>query len=97
MDSSRLPDHRISTHPGEILREDFLVPTGTSEAVLAAHLGCPRDVIADIAAEKAPVTAELAWLLSMAFGTTPDFWLNLQNAHDLTRTRPTRKIEPLTA
>lgn len=86
------PDDRISTHPGETLLHDFLVPLNLSTVQLADHLGWSVVDVDAIAMGQAPVTAELAWLLSMAFGTSPQFWLNLQATHDLTRSRPVRKI-----
>lgn len=60
---------------------------------LAAHVGYPVEKLAQVVAEQAPVDARLAWLLSMAFGTSPEFWLNLQQLHDLGKARPDFKVE----
>lgn len=79
-------------HPGEILREEFLVPGGRSAADLATHLGRPTAEIAAVIAEAGAVTAELAWLLAMAFGTSPEFWTNLQAQHDLAAARPAHAV-----
>lgn len=86
------PTHRIPTHPGVILREEFLDPLGITQVELAAHIGVPTQRINEIVNGKRGVTPETAWLLSAAFGTTPDFWVNLQSNHDLVRTKPTRTI-----
>ena len=87
-----LPTHRVSTHPGEILSEDILVPLGKSAGDLAAHIQEPVGRVEAILRCEEPVDAELAWKLAMAFGTTPQFWLNLRSAHDLTRNRPERTL-----
>jgi addiction module HigA family antidote len=90
-----LPENRVSTHPGEIIAEDYLLPLGRTAAQLAEHLGVPEsDIAAVIRCERA-VDADLAWKLGMAFGTSPQFWLNLQSAHDLTLRRPDKKIARL--
>ncbi len=90
-----LPKNRVPTHPGEILNEDFLKPLGLTQVALAEHLGVPIQRINELVRGKRGVTPETAWLLSGAFGTTPDFWVNLQTAHDLAVTRPATKIKPL--
>jgi addiction module HigA family antidote len=89
------PSHRIPTHPGEILLEEFLVPLGKTQVALAAHLGVPVQRINELVRGKRGVTPETAWLLSQAFGTTPEFWLNLQAAYDLAVSRPSRKLQRL--
>lgn len=88
---------RIPTHPGEVLLEEFLRPLGVTQVMLAAHLCIPVQRINELVKGKRGVTPETAWLLSAAFGTTPEFWVNLQMAYDLARTRPTRSIQPLRA
>jgi addiction module HigA family antidote len=87
-----LPKNRIPTHPGKILREHFLRPMKLSQVRLAAHLGIPLQRVNEIVRGKRGVTPDTAWLLSQAFDTTPDFWLNLQTAHDLAKARPRRRI-----
>ncbi len=89
------PDNRIPTHPGEILREDFLVPLGQTQVALAAHLDVPVQRINELVRGKRGVTPETAWLLSQAFNTTPEFWLNLQASYDLSIHKPPRKINRL--
>ena len=87
-----LPKNRIPTHPGEILRAEFLEPLGVSQVELAAHVGVPLQRINEIVRQKRNVSPETAWLLAQALGTTPEFWINLQIAHDLARARPARKV-----
>ena len=70
-------------HPGEILREEFLVPMGMSANALALELKVPAPRINDIVRERRAVTPDTALRLSCYFGTTPQFWLNLQSAYDL--------------
>ncbi len=74
---------RIRTHPGEVLREEFLAPLGLSASALALALRVPANRINDIVRERRGVTADTALRLSRYFGTTPEFWLNLQTAHEL--------------
>jgi addiction module HigA family antidote len=90
-----LPENRMPTHPGEILSLEFLVPLGVTQVALAAHVGVPVQRVNELVRGKRGVTPETAWLLAQAFETTPDFWLNLQAAYDLARTRPERTIPPL--
>jgi addiction module HigA family antidote len=90
-----LPENRIPTHPGEVLSEEFLKPLGVTQVALAKHLGVPVQRINELVRGKRGVTPETAWLLAGAFGTTPDFWVNLQTAHDLAVTRPTRGVPQL--
>lgn len=87
-----LPERRVPTHPGEVLREDYLVPLGITQVALADHLGVPLQRINEIVRGRRGVTAETAWLLAGALDTTPQFWVNLQTLHDLARTRPSRTI-----
>ncbi len=87
-----IPEHRIATHPGEVLSEDFLVPLGLKAGELAGHIDLTIDRLSAVLAGTEPVDADIAWRLSMAFDTTPEFWLNLQAAHDLTRTRPQKRL-----
>ena len=82
-----IPENRIPTHPGEILLEEFLKPLDLTQHALAKHLGIPTQRVNEIVRGKRGVTPETAWLLSQAFGTTPQFWLNLQMQHELALNR----------
>ena len=90
-----LPEHRIPTHPGIVLLEEFLEPLGITQVDLARHLGVPNQRINEIVRGKRGVTPETAWLLSQAFDTTPEFWINLQSHHDLASSRPERTVSSL--
>jgi antitoxin HigA-1 len=81
------PRNRISTHPGEILREEFLTPLGLSANALALALRVPANRITAITNGERAVTADTALRLARYFGTTPEFWINLQAAFDLTSAR----------
>lgn len=70
-------------HPGEVLREEFLVPLGLSPGALAKACGLPRTRIERIAAETIGVSADTALRLSKALSTTPMLWLNLQTDYDI--------------
>ncbi len=82
----------VPVHPGEILLEDFLRPLGLSQAALARHLGVSLVRVNELVKGKRGVSAPTAWLLAEAFGTTPQFWLNLQTNFDLATTRPEHRI-----
>jgi len=70
-------------HPGEILREDFLEPLGMNMNALATALHVPANRVGQIVAGDRSITAETALRLGRFFGTTPEFWLNLQQRYDL--------------
>jgi addiction module HigA family antidote len=78
---------RIRTHPGEVLREEFLRPLGLSANTLALALRVPATRIGDILRTEKPrdVSPDTAIRLARYFGTSPEFWLNLQSAYDLSR------------
>ena len=70
-------------HPGEVLREEFLVPLSLSPGALAKAMGVPRTRVERIAAESTGITADTALRLSKALGTSAQVWLNLQNRYDV--------------
>ncbi len=90
-----LPENRVTTHPGEVLKEEFLNPLGITQVAFAQHIGVPLQRVNEIIRGKRGITPETAWLLSQSLGTTPQFWMNLQNAYDLTSKRPGRTVERL--
>jgi addiction module HigA family antidote len=75
-------------HPGEILREEFMVPLSLSGYALAQECHVPRTRIERLAREETPVTADTALRLGRYFGTGPEFWMNLQTAFDLASADP---------
>ena len=70
-------------HPGEVLREEFLLPLGLSPGAVAKACGIPRTRIELLSNEETGVTADTALRLSKLFGTSPELWLNLQNDYDV--------------
>jgi antitoxin HigA-1 len=70
-------------HPGEVLREEFLVPLKMSAGALAKACGLPRTRIERIANEQSGITADTALRLGKALGSTAQLWLNLQTDYDL--------------
>ena len=73
----------VPIHPGEFLREDFLVPLGLSANALALALRVPVTRISEIVRERRGITADTALRLAQYFGTTPDFWMKMQMSYDL--------------
>src|SRR6266699_3737243 len=90
-------------HPGEILRDEFLEPMKISVYALAQAIKVPRSRINDIVLGRRGITADTAFRLARYFGTTPDFWINLQARHDLDaadrklRRRIEREVRPRAA
>ena len=74
---------RRPTHPGEMLREDFLPDYGLTVASLAEAAGVSRQSINELLRERRAVSPEMALRLSRLFGNAPEFWLNAQRAVDL--------------
>lgn len=70
-------------HPGEQLREEFMKPLGITAYRLAKDIGVPVTRIQDIAAERRAITGDTALRLARYFGTTPEFWLNMQRDFEL--------------
>lgn len=78
-----LPKKRSPTHPGEILKADFLQPLGISQLEFAQHLGWTYARLNEIINGKRGVSADSALSFAEALNTTPEFWLNLQRNFDL--------------
>ena len=76
---------RVRTHPGEVLREEYLKPLGMSARALAEAIGVPANRLSEIVRERRGVTADTALRLARYFGTDARFWTNLQVAHDLSK------------
>ncbi|WP_020676292.1 HigA family addiction module antitoxin [Geopsychrobacter electrodiphilus] len=90
-----IPTHRIPTHPGRILKEEFLDELSISQVAFAAHIKVPVQRVNEIVRGKRGITSETAWLLAQALDTTPEFWLNLQATYDLALSRPEKSIMKL--
>jgi addiction module HigA family antidote len=85
------PNWRI--HPGEILREEFLKPMGMSVYELAKRLRVPAPRVNDIVLERRGISADTAVRLSRFFGTTEQFWLNLQGSYEISRVKAEHATE----
>lgn len=88
-----LPKNRRPTHPGEILRYEFLEPLNMTQQQLADALGVTRVRINELILGKRSITPDTAFRLAKFFNTTPDFWINLQNTLDMWDTLQARKKE----
>ncbi len=93
---------RRPTHPGEMLREDFLSDYGLTVAGLAEALGVSRQTVNELLRERRAVSPEMALRLSRLFGNSAEFWLNAQRAVDLwdaaqAISSDVERIKPLTA
>jgi antitoxin HigA-1 len=90
------------THPGEMLREDFMPDYGLTAASLAEALGVSRQTINEIVRERRAISPAMALMLSRLFGNSPEFWLNAQRTVDLweakkRQEKKLRRIQPLSA
>jgi addiction module HigA family antidote len=86
-----LPTNRVATHPGAVLLEDFIQPGGITQAALARKLKISKNRLNELIRAKRGMTPETAWKLAKFFNTSPEFWMNLQTAHDLTLFRKRRR------
>jgi len=74
---------RQPTHPGKIIKADYLIPLSITITKLALILGVSRKTLSKIINERGAITPDMALRLSRAFDTSPDFWMNLQKNFDL--------------
>ncbi len=79
----RVPSHRMPTHPGEMLNEEFLKPMGMTQRTLADAIHVPYQRVNEIINGKRGITPSTALRLAKYFGTSADFWLNIQLRWDL--------------
>jgi addiction module HigA family antidote len=90
-------------HPGEILREEFIIPLKLNPHKLAMLLRVPAPAVYEIVHEQRSISSNIALRLARCFGTTPEFWLNLQTHYDLEiardkeETKVEREVHPLQA
>ena len=84
------------SHPGEVLVALYLEPLGMSALALAKRLNVPRTRIERLVKGETSVTVNTAMRLSRFFGTTPEFWMNLQRAHDLAQARDSVDLSGIT-
>jgi addiction module HigA family antidote len=81
----------LATHPGEVLEEEFLKPMGISRHKLAMDTHMPATRVGEIVRGRRAVSPDTALRLARYFGTSPEFWLNLQQQYDLSVVRAERK------
>lgn len=96
----RIPTNRPPTSPGEILQEEFIVPNNLTQASVARAIGVPYQRLNEVVRGVRKLTPETALRLAAYFGTTADFWLNLQLQVDLyyamkTEAKALKRISPL--
>ena len=82
---------RQPTNPGEILLHEFLLPLNVSQSAFARHIGWTQPKVNEIVTGKRGITTEAAMVLADALNTTPEFWLNLQQAVDLWKAQQKHK------
>ncbi|HUO24369.1 MAG TPA: HigA family addiction module antitoxin [Candidatus Aquilonibacter sp.] len=82
-----LPRERIATHPGEVLLEEYIRPLGLTQAALASEMGISTNRLNELIKGKRGITADTALRLARRFHTSPEFWMNLQSAYELTEAR----------
>jgi antitoxin HigA-1 len=93
----------MAVHPGEILREEFMAPHNLNANQLALALRVPAPAIYQIVKERRGISTDMALRLARAFGTTPEFWANLQThfelelARDKEQTRVNEEVRPIAA
>jgi antitoxin HigA-1 len=85
----------VVIHPGEIFQHEFLIPMKVTQAEFAKHIGVRFQRVNEIVRGKRGITADTAYLFSEAFGTTPEFWLNLQTRFELASFKPVRHVKKL--
>src|SRR5207253_8754583 len=89
----RIPTHRVPTHPGEMLFEEFLKPMALTQRDLATAIHVPYQRINEIINGKRGITPSTALRLAKYFGTSADFWMNIQLRWDLYYAQQTEKAE----
>lgn len=89
----RIPTHRVPTHPGEMLLEEFLKPMGLSQRDLATAIHVPYQRVNEIINQKRGITPSTALRLAKLFSMSEDFWMNLQLRWDLYRAMKVEEAE----
>lgn len=81
------PRERMATHPGEVLLQEYIKPLGLTQAALASELGISTNRLNELVRGKRGITADTALRLASRFKTSPEFWMNLQSAYELSEAR----------
>ena len=87
-----LPRSRIAIHPGEVLLEEYIKPLRLTQANLARDLGISTNRLNELVKGKRGITADTALRLARRFRTSPELWMNLQSAYELTEARATMAV-----
>lgn len=87
-----LPRSRIAIHPGEVLLEEYIKPLRLTQATLARDLGISTNRLNELVKGKRGITADTALRLARRFRTSPELWMNLQSAYELTEARATMAV-----
>lgn len=82
-----IPEKGVTTHPGEILLEEFLKPLGITQAEFARHIGMDTATMSAIVNGRRDITPTMALKMGQALGVSPETWVNLQAMHDFTKNR----------
>ncbi|MDQ6966007.1 MAG: HigA family addiction module antitoxin [Mariprofundaceae bacterium] len=90
---TRIPSHREPTHPGEMLREEFLIPMNISQRDLANAIHVPYQRVNELVNKKRGITPSTALRLAKFFGMSADFWLNVQMRWELFKAQSTESRE----
>ncbi|MCE5228982.1 HigA family addiction module antitoxin [bacterium] len=88
----RIPTHRAPTHPGEMLQQEFLIPAGLTQRDLATAIHVPYQRVNEIVRGRRGVTPATSLRLAKYFGTSAEFWLNLQLRWDLYHAQKTETV-----
>ena len=78
---------RVTTHPGKMLQEEFLIPYGISQNALAMKIHVPSTRVGEIIHGRRAITSDTALRLARFFGNSPEFWMNLQQQYDLSKAK----------
>jgi addiction module HigA family antidote len=87
-----IPKERIATHPEEVLLEEYIKPLGLTQASLAKELDISTNRLIELVRGKRGITANTALRLARRFNTSPEFWMNLQSAYELTEARASMAV-----
>ena len=87
-----IPKERIATHPEEVLLEEYTKPLGLTQASLAKELDISTNRLIELVRGKRGITANTALRLARRFNTSPEFWMNLQSAYELTEARASMAV-----
>jgi addiction module HigA family antidote len=87
-----IPKERIARHPGEVLLQEYIKPLGLTQAALAKELEISTNRPNELVRGKRGITANTALRLARRFDTSPEFWMNLQSAYELTEARASMAV-----